>query len=204
MIKNYFLFLCFLMTSSVFSQEIYFNTGKNYTKFIYKDANFQTNPNLQSGSGNFYEIGFTDLLATKKIFYSVGLSLNDYNALGGNSANSYRWDTQYLGIETGILYQFFSYKNVDFLVKAGINVSSMIYGKQEVNWIYYDLKHQKEFSGILMGSSLGAKIKYCIPSFGALSLGYNFGQTINLTNSSKEKLSFNTNQLELGIHFNIN
>ncbi|MEL1241378.1 hypothetical protein [Flavobacterium flavipallidum] len=208
MIKNYFLFLFLLVTSSIFSQEIYFTTGKNYTKYLYKDANLQSNPNLQSGSGNFYEIGFTQPLAKKNIFYSLGLSLNDYNALGGNTANSYRWDTQYLGVHGGLLYKFFSYKTatkntIDFLAKTGLNVSKLIYGKQEMNGIYYDLMHQKEFSGIILESSLGLMFKYNIPSFGGLSLGYDYCQSINVSNTLKEKLSFATNQIELGVHFNI-
>ena len=91
-----------------------------------------------------------------------------------------------------------------FLAKTGLNVSTLIYGKQEINGIYYDLMHQKEFSGIILESSLGLMVKYNISSYGGLSLGYDYCQSINLSNSSKEKLSFATNQVELGVHFNIN
>lgn len=208
MIKNYSLLIFLLTTTTIFSQEVYFNTGKNYTKYIYKDADLQVNPNIQSGTGNFYEVGLMKPFF-KKFSYELGLSLNDYNAIGGNSANSYRWDTQYLGLHGGLMYKFYSFKTdpknrIDFLVKTGLSTSTIIYGKQEVNGVYYDLMHQKEFSGIIVGSSIGFTAKYAITSFGALSLGYNFCQSINITNSSKEKLSFSTNQLELGVHFNIN
>ena len=209
MIKNYFLGLFFLTTATLFSQEIYLKTGKNYTKYKYKDSNLQSNPNLQSGTGSFYEIGFIKPLTNKKIYYSLGLSLNDYNAIGGNMANSYRWDTQYLGLQSGLQYQLFSFKTnkknaIDVVVKTDLNISSMIYGKQEIYGVYYDLKKQEEFSGILLESSLGLQFKYRIPAFGGLSLGYDFAQTVNVGSSSKEHLSYNTNQLELGIHFNIN
>lgn len=209
MIKNYLLFTFLIATSSIFSQELYFKTGKNFTKYIYKDESLQVNPNIQSGTGNFYEVGLVKPFVNKKFLYSVGLSLNDYNAVGGNSAGSYRWDTQYLGIHGGVLYSLLSdktssKKDFDFLIKTGLNGSTIIYGKQEINGVYYDLMHQKEFSGIIVESSIGFTAKYAIPSFGALSLGYNFCQSINITNTSKEKLSFNTNQLELGVHFNIN
>lgn len=209
MIKNYLLLIFLLVSASIFSQEIYFSTGKNYTKYIYKDANLQKNPNIQSGAGSFYEVGFTKPFVKKSILYSLGLSLNDYNALGGNSVNSYRWDTQYIGLHGGLLYKFYSHKinsknNIDFLVKTGLNASTLIYGKQEINGIYYDLMHQKEFSGIILESSVGVMVKYNIPSFGGLSLGYDYCQSINISNSLKEKLSFNTNQIELGVYFNIN
>ena len=209
MIKSYLPLLLLLVTGTVFSQEIYFTTGKNYTKYIYKDVNLQDNPNLQSGAGNFYEVGFSNASLPKTMSYSLGLSLNDYNAIGGDSTNAYRWDTQYLGVHGGLLFKFFSLdtqskNNVGFFAKTGLNASTIIYGKQQVNGIYYDLMDQKEFSGIIVESSLGFMVKYGIPSFGGLSIGYDFCQSLNVTNSSKEKLSFNTNQLELGIHFNIN
>lgn len=209
MIKNYLLFIFLLAFTTIFSQEVYFASGKNYTKYIYKDANLQSNPNIQSGTGNFYEVGFVKPLVNKNILYSFGLSLNDYNAIGGNSTNSYRWDTQYLGLHGGLLYNFYSYtatsKNrIDFLVKTRLNAATIIYGKQEINGVYYDLIHENEFSGIVLESSIGLMAKYAIPSFGALSLGYNFCQSINVTNSSREKISFSTNQLQLGVHFNIN
>lgn len=209
MIKNYLLLIFLLASASIFSQEVYFSTGKNYTKYIYKDENLQKNHNLQSGSGSFYEIGFIKPFIKKNMLYSLGISLNDYNALGGNSANSYRWDTQYLGLHGGLLYKLFSYKtnsknNIDFLAKTGLNVSTLIYGKQEINGIFYDLAHQKEFAGIILESSIGLMAKYNIPSFGGLSLGYDYCQSINVSNSSKERLSFSTNQIELGVHFNIN
>lgn len=208
MIKNYFYVFFLLATVPLFSQELYFNTGKNFTKYLYKDENLQLNPNIQSGTGNFYEIGLTKPFIKEKYFYEFGLSLNEYNAVGGNSANSYRWDTQYLGIHGGLMYSLLynknNPKNLDVLLKTGLDASTIIYGKQQINGLYYDLINQKEFSGIVLQSSVGIKAKYAIHSFGALSLGYDFCQAVNVTNSSKERLSFSSHQLELGIHFSIN
>ncbi|TDE01116.1 hypothetical protein [Flavobacterium hiemivividum] len=209
MIKNYLFIFFFLVAIPLFSQELYFKTGKNYTKYIYKDESHQVNPNIQSGTGNFYEVGLVKPLGINKFSYELGLSLNDYNAIGGNSANSYRWDTQYLGVHGGLTYSLLTSKNkpkkdFDVLVRTGLNASTLIYGKQEINGIYYDLMNQKEFSGLVLGTAVGLTTKYAISSFGALSLGYNFCQSINVTNTSKENLSFNTNQLELGVYFNMN
>lgn len=209
MIKNYLFVFFLLATVPLFSQEIYFNTGKNFTKYIYKDESLQVNPNIQSGTGNFYELGLEKPFTNKKFSYELGIALNDYNAVGGNSAGSYRWDTQYLGIHGGLSYSLLfcktkPKKDFDFLIKTGLNAATIIYGKQEINGVYYDLKQQKEFSGIVLESSVGFTAKYAVPSFGSLSLGYDFCQSVNITNTSKEKLSFNTHQLELGIHFNIN
>jgi hypothetical protein len=205
MIKNYFLFAIFLFSSKGFSQEIYVKTGKNFTKYNYTNELLQSSSNLQSGSGNSYELGFTNPLLEDNISYSVSLFLDGYNAIGGSTANSYSWDTQYIGVLGKLEYSFFPDNNfVDFLLNCGVDASTIIYGKQEINGSYYDLVHQKEFSGIWVGFPIGAQAKFEIQSFGYLSLGYNFSQNFNLSNNTKEKLSFSTQQIQLGFHFPIN
>jgi hypothetical protein len=208
MIKNYLLFTLLIATCQIFSQEVYLNSGKNFTAYRYKTPLGQSNSTLQSGTGSFYEIGLTKPIMYKNLFYSFGLSLNEYNAIGGNSANSYRWDTRYLGIQGGLSYSFFPHNlkskdNLDFLIGIRLNTSTIIYGKQEVDGVYYDLINQREFSGILLEPAIGFKLKYHIPSFGALSIGYSFGKSFNISNTTEEKLSFNTNQIGLGFHFTI-
>jgi hypothetical protein len=209
MIKNYSLLILLLVSLNLFSQEIYFNTGKNYTKYSYKNTDNQANKDLQNGTGNFYEVGFVKPLGINKISYEFGLSFNEYNAIGSNSTSSYRWDTHYLGIHGGLSYSLLTNKNIskkdfDVLVRAALNASTLVYGKQELNGLYYDLMNQKEFSGIILEPSIGIATKYAFSSFGSLSLGYNFCQSVNITNNSQEKLSFLTNQIELGLNFNIN
>lgn len=206
MMKNYFLFTILIVTCQVFSQEVYLNTGKNFTKYIYKTPLGQSNLSIQSGAGSFYEIGVTKPIIYKNLFYSFGLSFDEYNAIGGNSANSYRWDTKYLGIQGGLSYSFFPYTlnskdDLDFLIGIRLNAATIIYGKQEVDGVYYDLINQKEFSGIVLQPSIGFQLKYRIPSFGFLSIGYSFGKSLNISNTTEEILSFNTNQIGLGFHF---
>lgn len=209
MIKNYFLFLFLVVYCQVFSQEVFLNTGKNFTKYGYKNSNGQSNRNLQSGTGNFYEVGLTKPFKDEHFIYSAGLSLNDYNAIGGNKANAYRWETKYLGLKGGLAYSFFPFEyssvnNLDILLNAGIKGQFIIYGKQEIDDRYYDLVHNEEFSGLIVEPSIGFQVKYFISSFGFLSLGYNYCFGINVSNISEEKLSFYTHQIGLGFHFPIN
>jgi len=208
MMKNYLLFIVLISSYQSFSQEIYLSTGKNFTNYNYKNSFGESNPNLKSGTGNFYEIGFTKPFKNKQLLYSLGLSLNDYNAVGGTAANTYRWDTKYLGIKGGVSYSFFpkgdSVKNLDVLLNTGLMGESIIYGKQEIDGAYYDLVHEKEFSGLLFETYLGIQVKYQMSTFGFLSLGYNFSQSINISNKKEEKLLFNTNQIRFGVHFPIN
>ena len=206
MMKNYLLFVILITSCQLFSQEIFLNTGKNFTKYDYKNGFGQSDPDLQSGTGNFYEIGFNKPILNKHLLYSYGLSLTEYNALGGNVANSYSWETKYLGVKAGLAFSLFpmdDFHKLNFLLQAGILGETIIYGKQKIDGAYYDLVHQKEFTGLVVESSIGFQVKYRVPSLGFLSIGYNYGQTLNISNSTTEKISFMTHQLQLGVNFPI-
>nr|WP_314836718.1 hypothetical protein [uncultured Flavobacterium sp.] len=188
---------------NIHSQEIYCFTGKNYTNYDYKDATGISNPNLQTGSGNFYEMGYAMPLGNEKISYSIGLNLNEYNAIGGNTVNSYSWNTQYLGVKSSISYSLFDRSSFDVAISGGLTFATLIYGKQEINGTFIDLMSQKEFTGFIVQPFLGFQTRYNILQDGYLSFGYNFSKSFNVTNSTNEKLSFNNSQLQFGIHFNM-
>ena len=117
--------------------------------------------------------------------------------------NSYSWNTQYLGVQGGFTYSIFDRKDFDILPKFGLNMGTIISGKQTINGTYYDLTKEKEFSGLLITPSLGVQVKYNLSASGFISLGYSYCKGFNLSNSTDQKLSFNTNQLQFGVHYAI-
>ena len=181
------------------SQEIYLQTGKNFTSYNYK-SDVTTTPDLQAGSGNFYEIGYSIPL-TEKLNYAVGLGLNEYNAIGGNAANSYSWNTQYLGVQNTFSIAFVKAGGFETSANVGLGINTLIYGKQNINGHYLDLSSQKEFSGLWLAPKLGIQASYNVDNDIFLSLGYGYSKSFNLTNSTPEKLSFNNNQIQFGVHF---
>ena len=200
--KILLLVLVSLTFQTIRSQEIYFNTGKNYTNYSFNDSSKNnSNFKLQSGNGNFYEIGYTMPINYSTLNYSVGLCLNEFNAVGNSLTNSYAWDTDYLGLTNAVNFTFFNNDNFDISVKGGFGVSTIIYGKQKINDTYLDLISQKEFSGIFVQPLIGLQTKYNISNDNYLSFGYNFSKSINLFNKTDEHLSFNNHQLQFGIHF---
>ena len=188
---------------SVHSQEVYFSAGKNFTTYDYKNSSGASNTNLKSGTGNFFELGYIKPLQNEKFAYSVGLALNEYNSVGGNSANSYTWNTQYLGVQGGFTYSILDRGDFDILPKFGLNMGTIISGKQTINGTNYDLTKEKEFSGLLITPSLGIQVKYNLSASGFISFGYSYCKGFNLSNSTDQKLSFNTNQLQFGVHYAI-
>ena len=178
------------------AQEIYLQTGKNYTKYDYK-SDTSSSPSLQSGSGN----GYVMTLNNEKLKYAVGLSLNEYNAIGGDINSSYSWNTQYLGVQNTFSIAFVKKRGFEASANVGLGISTLIYGKQNLNGQYLDLSSQKEFSGIWIAPNLGLKASYNVDNDIYLSLGYSYSKSFNLSNSTDEKLSFNNSQIQFGVHF---
>jgi outer membrane protein OmpA-like peptidoglycan-associated protein len=133
----------------------------------------------------------------------MAIALNEYNNTGGNTANSYNWNTQYLGVQSRLYYSYLKGKDYDLLSTIGLNASSLLRGKQQINETYYDLTKEKEFTGFLLSPSIGVQFKYNVTNFGYVSLGYNYVKSYNLTNSTNQKLGFTTNQLQFGVHFEL-
>ncbi len=103
-----------------------------------------------------------------------------------------------------LTYSIINRGDFDILPKLGLNMATIISGKQSINGTYYDLTKEKEFSGLLVTPSLGVQIKYNLSSDGFISFGYNYCIGLNPTNASDQKLSFNTNQLQFGVHYAFN
>jgi hypothetical protein len=89
-------------------------------------------------------------------------------------------------------------------LKGGLNLSKIVYGKQNTNGVVYDLLDQKEFSGVLFSYFAGTHINYKFNDLGYISLGYGLFNGLNTANSTQEKVTFKSSQVQFGIHFNIN
>jgi hypothetical protein len=159
---------------------------------------------LQSGTGSNYEVGHHFSLKIDEFSFSVGVTLNEFNALAGSSANTYQWNTKYIGVQSALHYTYSLTKEFQVALKAGVNLSKIVYGKQNTNGVVYDLLDQKEFSGVFFSDFVGMHVNYKFNDLGYVSLGYGLLNSINTSNSTQEKVVFNSSQVQFGIHFNIN
>lgn len=202
--KFLYLIITFIVFSNSYSQEVYFLTGSNFTKYNFSSNQGTTSIPLQSGSGSTYEMGYTRPLKNNRFSHTIGVNLNEYNAVAGNLSNSYYWNTKYLGVNNSINYSFPITTNFKLLLNAGLNLSTIIYGKQESNGAYYNLINQDEFSGLIFVPYSGIHLRYKLNNLGYFSFGYGISKSLLLFNISQEKLTNTTNKILFGIHFNIN
>lgn len=198
------LFLIVLSFSTVFSQEISLNIGTNFTQFNLKNPENYSGTPLQIGTGSSFEVAYLMPSTKEKLNYTFGLGIHEYNALAGNFANSYRWNTKYLGLRTGFEYNFLELPKFQLVPLFGIQFASIIYGKQEINGSFYDITSNADFKGLKLIPYMGFKVKYAIKNNGFVSIGYNHSTTFKPSLTTKEHLTIATNQVVFGLHFNVN
>jgi hypothetical protein len=208
--KIILLLLFLFLVNMGYSQEIYFLTGKNYTNYKIRYNGSETVNSLEKkGEGDSYEIGLAIPIKVQRLAfdnnlnYTVGLTLNQYNADAGDQANNYEWKSEYVGIQNTLVYSFVKSDHLDLAVKGGFNAATIISGSQKINNSRLGLTNQKDFNGIVISPLLGIQAKCNLSEYGYLSLGYNYSSSINLTNDTNKKLSFLTNQVVFGISFEL-
>ena len=208
--KIILLLLFLFLVNMGYSQEIYFLTGKNYTNYKIRYNGSETVNRLEKkGEGDSYEIGLAIPIKVQRLAfdnnlnYTVGLTLNQYNADAGDQANNYEWKSEYVGFQNTLLDSFVKSDHLDLAVKGGFNAATIISGSQKINNSRLELTNQKDFNGIVFSPLLGIQAKCNLSEYGYLSLGYNYSRSINLTNDTAKKLSFLTNQVVFGISFEL-
>jgi hypothetical protein len=207
--------LLFLLASCapVIAQELYFVSGKNFTKYNFNTLSTSTPIQLQPGSGNYYEVGIANSIKDQPFFYSTAINLQEFNAVGGDAVSKYTWTSQYIGAKISGYYPLlkshcncYNETSWNVLVLASLNAITLLDGQQTITSSYYttnsfyDLKKNAEFTGVFIQPSIGIQIKYSMFSYGAVSFGYSYNKAFNFLNSTTEKLGFDSHQLQFGIH----
>lgn len=198
-----FILFCFFVNGS-FSQEIYFNVGRNFTTYDYTNSQGEDNPNINSSSGSAYEVGYIFPIGNK-LGLAAALTLDEFNATGGNLASNYSWDTNYLGLQGVLKYAVLggSRSSVTAHVNGGLNFNHIISGEQKINGQTFNLTSEEDFKGLFIKPFVGVDIQYFLLDDIALSVGYNYSKNFGMS-SGNEELNFNNSQLQFGILMTLN
>ena len=192
------------------AQEIFLKVGRNFTNYNYKNPTGKSVPGLVGGSGSNYEIGLEFFLdgaengIESNFSYSASLSLNQFNAKGGNVNNTYVWNANYLGVQNMAYASVLASRFYNLKLKAGFNTCTIVSGKQYINNVVYDLKNYQEFKGIVIQPLMGVDFRLKVSNELNINLGYSFSKAFNISNKSSEKLSFTNNHIQLGLQYNYN
>lgn len=196
--------LIVLALNFTYSQEAYFSMGRNFTTYDYTNSDGNSNDNIEGSSGAAYELGYVFSLGDK-LGLAAGLTLNEFNATGGNQVNNYSWETNYLGVQGIAKYAILDNRSGFGLnVNAGVNLNHIVNGKQKINGQTFDLTNNDEFKGLFVQPIIGLDAKYQISETFALGLGYHYSKNFGLTNSTPQKLNFNNSQLQFNLVMSLN
>lgn len=196
------LLLLFAATLPSYAQTVYFKTGINNTAYDFKDQNGEKVSGLVPGIGSSFDLGVGLPFAQDWFKYELGLSLDSYNATGGDQSNNYSWNTNYGGIKNTISF-IPTTGDLGIGVLGLIGASKIFNGSQTLNNARYDLKNHPEFDGIFFQAGLGLSVSYNIFNQGFLSLQYDYSKSFRAGQLSEEKLSYLNNRILFGIHFQL-
>lgn len=197
--------LFFLFTVTAYSQGVFFNLGKNFSSLSYKNRSSFTEKLKINGVGDAYELGYTDVLKYKNfkdLKYTGSITINDFNATAVSNFNKLDWKTTYLGVQSTVDYQFYDSFYFFLSARAGLNLSTLLRGKQEIDNSTFNLVHNSEFSGIILQPVIGVYAKYYLSKNGYLSVGLNLSKSLKLGNNS-DNVSINNTQILFGGYFDL-
>lgn len=206
--KSILVFL--LLVQTVFSQEVYVSTGKNYTKYSTKSENpLLANSNSISNPGNSYEIGVNFNRNSPVITYSVGLIFNEFNTsyVISGTAIRYDWQTKYVGIQNSVVFDLLKSGTranaLQLNTKLGLNTSLFTYGYQNANGINFQLTSNNEFNKLILQPFAGLQLGYPISEYCNFHLGY---QISTAAVGKDEGASYNyiNQNVQAGLSFSIN
>ncbi len=198
--------LLFLFTIQFNAQDLELIVGRNFTTYDYTNSEGASNPNLDGASGSYIEVSYSvPFNRNQDFYYSLGVALNQFNATGGDYASSYSWDTNYLGVKSGLKYYFTSRNSfVKAAAKTGFGINTIINGQQKINGATFDLTQEDEFTAVSVQPYLGIELKYEVTSGILLGVGYNYSKSFGVANGDAEKLNFNNSRFEFGILVPVN
>lgn len=194
-----------LITNLSFSQEVYINVGRNFTSYDFKNSDGESNPNLDSSSGSAFEIGYIYTI-NDNIGISTAITLDQFNATGGNLVNNYSWDTSYLGLQGLATFSLISsYRSpIKINLLGGLNLNHIISGEQKINGQTFKLVSEDEFNGVFLRPKIGLEFQYFLLDDISIGMGYNYSKNFGIMNSSEQKLNFNNSQLNFKILMSLN
>lgn len=191
-----FLLLMFCYFSN--AQEVFLTHGKNLTNYDQLNIN-QNTLQVNRGIGSSFEIGFkSKYIKNTSFFYTLGLTYNQYNALGKTTGLNMEWKTNYMGFNSTFNYSLIQSKRSSLSIKFGTSMQTLVYGKQQINLVQMDILNHREFSGLHFGMQSGLVYHYQINPDCGVNLGYTHMQLYNLSNSTAEKLFFSNQNLSVG------
>jgi hypothetical protein len=178
------------------------SVGSNLTKYLFVNSS-STNPaNMRAASGMHLSL-HREAVISNDFYYDLGISYNQFNAVGDVQNIPMRYDTDFIGLGAGIGPHIKLGKNMSVVIKGRVSAVKMIHGNQLLLNRYIDLADDKQFNSIrsLYGLSLDLRkqINAQVSTFVSYQYMTSYKQFINPNRTGTSTVNFVPSTFSIGL-----
>jgi len=141
-----FLFF-FLLSLPAYSQSYQLSVGSNLTSYLFVNSASVNPANMRSASGLHLSLNREKALSND-FYYDLGISYNQFNAVGDVQNIPMRYDTDFIGLGAGIGPHIKLGKSLSVVVKGRVSAVKMIHGNQLLQNRYINLADDEQFNSL--------------------------------------------------------
>ena len=191
-----------LLSLPAYSQSYQLAVGSNLTNYLFVNS-ASTNPaNMRAATGMHLSL-HREAAISNDFFYDLGISYNQFNAVGDVQNIPMRYDTDFIGLGAGIGPHIKLGKTTSLVVKGKVSAVKMIHGNQLLLNRYIDLADDDQFNSIrtMYGLSLDLRkqINSQVSTFVSYQYLTSYKQFIEPNRTGKSTVNFIPTTFSLGL-----
>lgn len=200
------------------------SVGTNVSSYLFKNSDGLDVDFLKRGSGSRFQIGSEFLLldttndysstSKKAIYFSqrqqlakflslvhvdIQVEANQINAVGDDQNIAFSYQTNFVGMSSGLGFYTPPYKNWSFSLQGRLAAHKLIQGNQALGNRYIDLANDSQFAGIQVFAGISAQVQKKLNERIICFLDVQRMQTFHSMQAAKPTLNFQTNTISFGI-----
>ena len=167
-----FLFF-FLLSLPAYSQSYQVSVGSNLTSYLFVNSASVNPANLSAASGMHLSINREKALSND-FYYDLGLSYNQFNAVGDVQNIPMSYTTDFIGLGAGIGPHIGLGKTLSLVVKGRVSAVKMIHGNQMLLNRYINLAEDEQFNSVRTMYGLSLELRKQINSQVSTFVSYQY------------------------------
>jgi hypothetical protein len=167
-----FLFF-FLLSFPAYSQSYQVSVGSNLTSYLFVNSASVNPANLRAASGMHLSIN-REKAISNDFYYDLGISYNQFNAVGDVQNIPMSYATDFVGIGAGIGPHIGLGKTLSLVVKGRVSAVKMIHGNQMLLNRYINLADDEQFNSLRTMYGLSLELRKQINSQVSTFVSYQY------------------------------
>ncbi len=167
-----FLFF-FLLSLPAYSQNYQVSVGSNLTSYLFVNSASVNPAKLRAASGMHLSIN-REKAISNDFYYDLGLSYNQFNAVGDVQNIPMSYATDFVGIGAGIGPHIGLGKTLSLVVKGRVSAVKMIHGNQMLLNRYINLAEDEQFNSLRTMYGLSLELRKQINSQVSTFVSYQY------------------------------